>query len=828
MHPLSSNYMTVIPSEQESSLDWNRQPAVRLAFWITAGIAAGHFLELPASLLVAIAGGIIGLGCLAVIILRRRHGIDLNAIYFILVLMCIGSMKYTLDSSAFPQNHISHFLSHPRQTIVTGTIAEEPVVRGNRLSFILQTSAMLDGTAWTDVRGDVIVNHWYRYDDTTRGHGLEYGDVVAVNGVIDLPAVERNPGEFNYRNYLELNNIYAVMRVSATADIRTVDTREGNIFTSHVVLPIRNSIRNVVESLIGGIEGAFLKGLLIGDRSGIPAEVQASFIDSGVIHVLAVSGLNVAFIALIVVALSSLIPGNRIIRSGGTILILLLYMAVAGATPSIVRATVMVVVVLLGRMMQRRTDTLNALAVSALIIYAYDTRQFFDIGFQLSYAAAISLVLLYPPMEKAVIPFCERYRAIRWLSPVVKLFLVSFTAQVGTMPLIVQYFGRISLVSFLANIAVVPAANIALALGLAMVVFSIGSSWLAGLIASAVHTLLYLTLHLITVAAHLSWSVIEARSTTGWHTIGYFVLLTIVYVLWKGSWKRKMLIALLAVANLLAFYPDRGLTNTGVSSGITVTFLDVGQGDATVIESPDGKALLIDAGSRSSYSDAGRRAIVPFLKRKGITHLDAFILTHDHGDHTGGARSVIESIPVKKIYFPQTVEQSQSLAELQGIIREQNIPIEFLSAGKTIETFDNSRLFVLHPCPASATGAGENLNNTSVVLRFSYGRSSILLMGDAEQVIEQELCSYYGDFLHSSVVKVAHHGSTNASSDRFIRVVKPDFAVVSVGKNNKFKHPSDDVLTRYHRYNVSVERTDEQGAVVFHITPDSLWKVHWH
>jgi competence protein ComEC len=395
----------------------------------------------------------------------------------------------------------------------------------------------------------------------------------------------------------------------------------------------------------------------------------------------------------------------------------------------------------------------------------------------------------------------------------------------------VQYFGRVSLISFLANIAVVPAANIALALGLAMVIFSIFSTWLAGLVAAATHTLLYLTLHLITLAAHLRWSVLEVRITTGWHTLGYFLLLICVYSLWKGSWKRKTLIALIAVANLLAFYPDRGLTSIGSPSGMTVTFLDVGQGDATVIEYPDGKVLLIDAGARSAYSDAGRRVIVPFLKRKGITHLDAFVLTHDHNDHTGGARSVIESIPVEKIYFPRSTEPSPCFTELQDIIHEKNIPLEFLSAGKTIQTFDNSRLFVLHPCPMSATGAGftrTNLNNTSVVLRLSYGRSSILLMGDAEEDVEQELCNSYGDFLHCSVVKVAHHGSINASSDRFISIVKPDFAVVSVGKNNKFNHPSTDVLIRYQQHHVPVERTDEQGAVVFRITPDSLWKVHWH
>jgi competence protein ComEC len=811
-------------------MDWKRQPAVRLALWITAGIVAGYFLSPSFTLLLALTGGCAVLGYLLVVVVRRRYGTDLQPFYVILLALCIGTAKYSLDSTVIPQNHISRFLSHGKQAILTGTIAEQPVQHGERVSFILQSISLLDDSLWYEVSGDVLVSFWYRQNDSVRNRGLEYGDTVRVSGEIDRPMRERNPGEFNYRNYLELNNIYAVMRVAGVEDIHCIQKGRGNFFTSGIILPIRRYINNVVESMIGGVEGAFLKGLLIGDRSGIPSEVQMSFVNAGVVHILAVSGLNVAFVALIVVALGSFLPGNRILKTIVIIFILLLYMAVAGSTPSIVRATLMVVVVLIGNVIQRRTDILNALAVSALLIYAYDTRQFFDIGFQLSYAAVISLVLFYSPMERAVVPLWERYALTRPFSPVVKLFLVSFAAQVGTLPLIVQYFGRVSLISFCANIVVVPAANIALAVGLATVIFSTFSTVLAGIVAAATQLLLYLMLIFITMAAHVSWSVAEIRPTTCWHTFGYFLLLIVLFSMWKGSWKRRGLIGFLAVANLLAFYPDRSLDSFASPSRMTITFLDVGQADATIIEFPNGKVFLVDAGSRTSVSDAGERVIIPYLKRRGIANLDAFLLTHDHSDHTGGARSVVESIPVGKIYLPQSGNPTPFFTDLREIARTRNIPVEFLSAGMSVGDFDGSRLFVLHP-DQTGTGAGPHepsLNNTSVVLRLCYGRSSILLMGDAEAGVEEELCRNYGDFLHSSVIKVAHHGSPNASSDQFISMVRPDYAVVSVGKYNKFKHPSADVLTRYRYNKVLVERTDEQGAVVFSVTPDSLWKVHWH
>ncbi|MGD0337935.1 MAG: DNA internalization-related competence protein ComEC/Rec2 [Bacteroidota bacterium] len=812
-------------------MDWNRQPAVRLAFWITAGIIAGRFLIIPFSLLIAIETVMILLVYLAVGIIRYRYGKDLQTLLLILVLICIGVTKYSIDTTLLPRDHISFFLSHPRQGILVGTIAEQPEIRNDRLSFLLHTSDMFNDTIRTEVNGDVIVSLRYKRDDTLRNHGLSYGDVVAIRGIIEVPRHERNPGEFNYRNYLELNNIYAVMTVSEMGDIQCLEKKEGNLLKSWIILPIRNYVRSVVDTTIGGVEGAFLKGLIIGDRSEIPKEVQTSFINAGVVHILAVSGLNVAFVALIVVALSSFIPGSRIVKTCAIILTLLLYMAVAGSTPSIVRATLMVVVVLVGNIIQRRANIMNALAVSALIIYVYDARQFFDIGFQLSYGAVISLVLFYSPVESAIIPIFERYRPTRWLSPIVKLFVVSLVAQMGTLPLIVQYFGRISLVSFFANVVVVPAANIALALGIVVVVLSIFSSWCAVLAGAATHMLLYLTLKIITIAAHFRWSVLEVRITTAFHTIGYYILIAIVFSLWKGSWMRKGLILSLAVANIFVFYPAAGSAAFSFPPRMTVTFLDVGQGDATVIEYPDGKILLIDSGSRTSNSDAGQRVILPFLKWKGITHVDAFVLTHGHSDHVGGALSVIESIPVKKVYIPRTDVPSSLLTDLQKIIQEKNIPIESLSAGMQIDAFDNTRLYVLHPNGILSESRSElnrpNLNNTSIVLRLCYGRSSILLTGDAEEAVEQELCEYYGVFLHSSILKVAHHGSINASSDSFISTVKPAHAVVSVGKNNKFRHPSVDVISRYQHNSILIERTDEQGAVVFHMTADSVSKIQW-
>jgi competence protein ComEC len=811
-------------------LDWNRRPALRLALWITAGIIAGRFFTISLPLLLAIEGGMIVLTFLITTIIRHR-GIDLRAVCFILVLFCIGITKYAIDSTLLPRNHVSNFLSQPRHGIITGIITEPPEIRNDRLSFILQTSSFLEDTIRTIVSGDVIVNMWYRWDDTLRNNGLKYGDVVAISGTLDRPMRERNPGEFSYRNYLELNNIYAVMTVAEQGDIQYIERTKGGVLKSSVILPIRDYIRGVVDTTIGGVEGAFLKGLLIGDRSEIPKEVQASFINAGVVHILAVSGLNVAFVALIVVALSSFIPGKRGVKTCTTIVVLILYMAVAGATPSIVRATLMVVVVLMGKLIQRRSDIMNALAVSALIIYAYDARQFFDIGFQLSYAAVISLVLLYPPLEKAVIPFVERRSPTRWLSPVIKLFLISFAAQVGTLPLIVQYFGRISSVSFFANVIVVPAANIALALGIAVVVFSIFSAWCAALAAATAQTLLYFTLNIITIAAHFRWSVVDVHTTTGLHTIGYYLLLIIVFSLWKGSWMRKGLIFFLAAANIFIFYPARGSQASLFPQGVTITFLDVGQGDAAVVEYPGDKVLLIDAGARTDNYDAGRRVVVPFLRWKGIEHIDALVLTHAHSDHIGGAPSVIGSIPVGKIYMPCSDIPSVTSSNLQSFIQHKKIPLEFLSAGMQIALCENTRLYVVYPSGVSMRSSigyfRPNLNNTSVVLRLCCGSYSILFMGDAEDVVEQQLCEDYGEFLRSSVIKVAHHGSINASTDSFISTVKPTYAVVSVGKSNKFGHPSADVLERYRRNAVHVERTDEQGAVVFHITPDSVWKVDW-
>ena len=227
---------------------------------------------------------------------------------------------------------------------------------------------------------------------------------------------------------------------------------------------------------------------------------------------------------------------------------------------------------------------------------------------------------------------------------------------------------------------------------------------------------------------------------------------------------------------------------------LVTTFIDVGQGDAILIEFPNGKCILIDAGSSSLRYDAGEKVIVPFLKRKGITKVDYLLTTHPHSDHIGGVKSILRSIPVDMLVMDSLVFTNRMSREILEIAKSMNIGIATLWSGRKIEVDSNVRVYILNPNRDEIPD--RNLNNNSLVLKVVYGNTSMLFVGDVETVVEQKMISHYGSFLLSDILKVGHHGSLTSTSDNFLQTVQPKNAIISVGMHNRFNHPSPFILKR--------------------------------
>jgi competence protein ComEC len=586
----------------------------------------------------------------------------------------------------------------------------------------------------------------------------------------------------------------------------------------------------LIDQTIGGEEGEFLKGLLLGERGGLSSATREAFTNSGVAHILAVSGSNVAVVATILVFVSGFLRLPRALRTIAVSFGLLCYMVLSGNQPPVVRATIMALVFVLGRVFQEKQSVYNALGISALIILGIDARQLFDVGFQLSFVAVLSIVYLYPKVNAWLSNIPDRSawrRATVWT---LRVCAVSAVATLGTLPLTAMYFGRVSVIGIVSNIVVIPAAEVSVVLGFLSLGAGIFSSWLAGIYGEVNHLLLALTLWVTDLTGRLSFAYFETLRFMPADAIPFYAGLGLVTHLRVRDSARRCFVLFLAGLNIALFAPapPQYARHSGT---LRVSFIDVGQGDAMLVEFPDGKSMVIDAGPRNGSYDAGERTVVPFLKRRGISTVDLLVVTHPDNDHIAGAHAVFEQLDVRRVIDCGRPSASDTYEQYLDDVREEQCPHESVRAGRLITDFTGARLYVLSPLHSfvggDATYSHESLNNSSVVMKVQYGFVSFLLTGDAEAGAEHGMVSAYGGFLRANVLKVGHHGSASGTSEEFLHCVQPVMAVISVGRNNRFHHPSSMIIHRLTDMQSHVLRTDEQGAIIMETDGRTFSCINW-
>jgi competence protein ComEC len=810
-----------------NSFTFHKYPAFRFAALIAAGIIVGKTLTVPFSFLVALTGAIFFVSIILYYFSSRleRHTYLLTISLVTLSLM-IGATKLARDAQRSFQEAAVGF---EKSVVMIGRVADLPVNRDNRTRFVFETDRMVDGSGVKDFSYAVLVTVLRTRKDTNEVD-FRYGQVMALRGILSRPSTERNPGEFSPRQYYEANGISLFLFVRGLDQVVVSNEAGGWWFMRAIVFPARRFMLDLIDRTTGGEEGEFLKGLLIGERSGISASTRQAFTNSGVAHVLAVSGSNVAVVAAFLFFMLEFLRLPKWARVVAACVGLLFYMLVTGSQPPVVRATVMVLVFLLGSLAQEKPNAYNSLGVAALIILAMDARQLFDVGFQLSFMAVLSIMYMYPKANAWINRIEGRtlwHRSIVWT---LRVCAVSLVAILGTLPLTAIYFGKVSIIGVLANIVVIPAVGLSVVLGFVSILAGTFSLWLADVYAAVNQLVLQGTLFVAKVAGGLSFAFIDTMRFTAIDAIPFYVALALLTQIGNTSVIRKLLIVLLLTFNLDAFFPSPPLYAKSVQK-LRVNVIDVGQGDAVLVEFPDGKTMLVDAGPRTMSYDAGERSVVPFLKRRNISTIDLLVVSHPHSDHIGGAPAVLEQCDVKRVIDSGQPIRSEIYSTYLRDVRGERCAFESAHVGTAIDESPNVRLYVLSPAPGyvdvDTTHPPGNLNNTSVVVKLQYGDISMLLSGDAEKEAEDDMVAVYGDFLRSTLLKVGHHGSSTSSTQMFLDEVRPDFAVISVGKNNKFHHPSPTVIQRYEEMGVHISRTDEEGAIIFETDGRTLSRVDW-
>jgi len=663
------------------------------------------------------------------------------------------------------------------------------------------------------------------------------GDQVSFQAHLERPKSLGTPGAFDLRLYDGVRGLSGSL--SAQGDAVLLSAGEPSL-----TWKIRQQVRSRLQAWEPEETGV-LEGIFFGDSSRIPDAIQERYKVTGVLHVFAASGSNVAFVLGFSWLLLSFLPKQ--VRIGGTILVLLLYAALCGGNAPIVRATVLGIVVLLGRLGRGKIAALRWLCFAAVGLFIQNPLIIQDLGFQLSFAAAWGLVVLTPGILKET-----------WLERLPKLlrFAVAGTlaAQIATLPLLISAFHRLSLIGLLANVFILFILGSVLEVGLIGVILSF-SGVLSAPFFQASLWLLAGTNTILKILAELPYADVWVLNPG-----------PLFWLLWYGGigvvlWGRERVFFIvkgrllqlgrglrIISAKLMEQCPwgicrtpqrlilkmsrnpmfRKKLLVRGAGSLLIVVFLwspwnlqhdlevvmiDVGQGDSTLIRTPQNHALLLDTGPRNEKFDAGERIVLPYLLQRGIRHLDALLITHEHQDHIGGARAVLANIPTNWVGVPAVGERLENKEWKEGLPTElinQTEGLRILQVGDLIDLDSGAWLDVLGPYQVLA-GTHSDPNNNSLVLKLNYLGQSVLLTGDMEQEEMAEIAETGVD-LENNIFKEPHHGSQFSLVRPWLDGIHPQAVWISVGKNT-FGHPSPEVLQYWEERHIPVYRTDEHGTL---------------
>ncbi|MFQ5631897.1 MAG: DNA internalization-related competence protein ComEC/Rec2, partial [bacterium] len=567
-----------------------------------------------------------------------------------------------------------------------GSVISEPIIREDRVRYTLMLKAFKVDTSWHPANGRLQVMM------KTPEKPLQIYEEVYATGNLIWPLSERNPGDFNYKRYLNLQGIQALLRIRY--DGRVVRT---GLFREPL-LPVRKWINTIHKAVGQGLDKVFdskaaavLRGLLLGDHSEIDPAITEDFARSGVIHILAVSGLHVGFVIVICIMIGWLFRLKERDLVILTFCVIWIYAVITGVKPPVVRASVMASVFMIGRYRDKPVNAGNLLAFAAILLLIFRPGEIFQAGFQLSFSAVAGILFLYPKINSAFKSYrltnaIQRYKFGRWI---LGLIAISLAAQIGTLPFSSYHFGRVSLFGVFANLVVIPAIFLAIISAIISLLLLPFSTSLAQFIGAFPNGLILLVIWLTNKIAGLGFTSLENWYPPIWILLLYITVVVALFY-WRNNSTRFALITIsLLILNGTVWYDV-------IAGGpkLKVVYLNVGQGDASFIQTPSGQNILIDAGPASPDYDTGKEVILPFFKRWQIEKIDAVFITHAHIDHYGGLFAILNAMPVSKVVFADTTYYSKAFTGLLKILQAKDVPIYIAKRGQIIEDFSPVEIWV--------------------------------------------------------------------------------------------------------------------------------------
>lgn len=809
------------------------RPLLWMSIAFLAGAAAGpHFPE-PWSLKAAASAAAVVL-CLAVLALLQ--GLQrLRAPALLLILFALLGFIATrlAPHPVNPPSSLTPYFSRP-DTLFLAELTGPAALRADKARVPLRLHRAFQDTGLAPVEASILLSVPL---DPTAEHPLpwHHGDWVLAKLSLKRFHHFKNPGGFDHSQSMAAKGFHARASLSDPRSMVRLQASPALVLEAQTTWPalawrldrFRQHAYSWLKRNLPQDAGEFYTSLLLGTR--IPPGWQERLNRSGVIHLLSISGLHLGLVSLGVFwlvcrAIRLLWPSGLMKHSdqryavGPALLAAATYALISGLALPTWRSLITLVLLLGSTFFHRSSDALSALGAAALVIVLLMPESLREVSFQLSFLAMLGLFLVYPRLQAlfqgAGSPGRESSIARRMARPFVQAFLASLAASILVMPAVAYRFHGISLAGFAANAILVPLTGFSvLPLGLAsLCLFAIHEA-LALPVLKLGGIFLEVCLALIRWFSDLSWSYLWIGTPSTLQVLAVYGLMAVLLCSWGRGPKAIAATVLALMVGVEAGW-ERMHAAEAFRGSLRVTAIDVGQGSATLVRYPGGRTMLVDGGGFSDESfDVGRMVLMPFLWHEGIRRVDQVVLSHDHPDHRNGLRAVLSHMEVGELWetgLEKTLPVADSLA---AIAAKRRLPVRTLQDLPEEQWMDGCRIRILHPrAPLEEPPRGDRLNNTSLVLEITHGRTRALLPGDIDHSVEGRLIPTLdpsGDIL----LVAAHHGSETSSSERFLNALSPRFILVSCGRDNPFGFPSERLMGWCRNRGASCFRTDLQGAI---------------
>jgi competence protein ComEC len=797
-------------------------PLVPVSAAWAVGLLLAHYLLVPSGVEPAALLILAALPLSATILWWRDRSMRLSGICALALLA--GALRYEAALPNWTDPTLAARYNGGGWLAVEGIVRGYPDVRDTWTNLRLDAGLIAaGGQEALPVHGTVLVR-------APRLPEYHYGDRLRVSGLLETPPEMEG---FSYKDYLARQGIHSFV---GRPRIELLAVGQGSPVKA-ALLAVKDRARAAIGRLVPEPEASLLQGIILGVRASIPRALYDLFNATGTSHILVISGANLTIIAALFSRAFGRLLGRRWaywFTLGGVGL----YVLLVGAEPAVARAALMAGLYLTALYLGRQATAYVSLCASGLLLTVINPFLLWDVGFQLSFAATLGLILFSPALdqffERRLVRVLSKERAKKTVRYLDDLLVVTLAAQILTLPLILYHFGQLSLVAPLANPLILPAQPVIIVVG--------GLATLVGLVpflqplAQLMFWVPWLGLAYTTAIVRwlATWpmaavEISQARASR--LAIYYCLLLVVVWAFGQGYDRRfwnwmaarlprrvgAMILGMLPIIVVLVWLAVLQLPD----GRLHVAFLDVGEGDATLITTPRGQQILVDGGPSPTALTSGLGQEMPFWDRS----IDLVVMTHADADHITGLVEVLRRYRVGGWLENGRAEGQAIYEECQKELAAGQVTRSAIQAGAKIDLGDGGILAVLNPAtahdPLATTRA--DANDQSVVLRLTWDQASVLLTGDIGAEAES-LLIWSEQPLSANVLKVAHHGSNSSSSAAFVTAVHPSYAVISTGAGNWFGHPATAVLDRFTQLGATILRTDLTGTVEL-ITDGQQWWV---